>query len=655
MNTLEEHLIQKIHAEVSRLWAVADGDGLFRNDEVARLLSERGAEVVQFEDPMAFRFIYEHEIRPRIDSGAPGCHVIVFEPGNDGSRCLPADIYETSHKIEVALGDVFPTLSRKVMRDLEPSVVSMFWEKKDQIPAVSLGDRDTADLVLRIGYRIDTTLISSFQDLVHALTVLHFSGRHLPETLASRLEQVAGGPFIYGGIIPGLIRSPGAFWEFLQHRWEDWLIPSDEKGVKDLSAPSLSFEDSCMRVLVDNLFSEGFLTPLPATAATKELPHEWCRVGIASKGAADDNAELAEKHLRLIEAIPAEDASYQEWLRYCFKYSSHVAALFSQDRTPDLTDAFWGELWDPLDARFHEFAKCRMESLQNLPPTRPVVGHHIAPFLARRVRANKKVALLVLDGLSLSQWKAVRRELEGAIPGMVASEDACFTLVPSVTNVCRQTIYSGELPVFFEPTITRTDVDGKRWRSFWDGACDKPVKSQHLNIEGQDTDLQAVRDAIDSNPVALGITIRMPDEIMHGATMGWRGMFEQIRLWGRQKFLAGAIGAILDAGYELFLTSDHGNIEAKGEGSPSQGVLVDRSGQRQRTYNDPTIFAHSATQIGSRAYPFQSKSLPASYLPLIHTGRGAFVYSGQSLVCHGGMSLDEMVIPFIQLSAAKHS
>jgi hypothetical protein len=654
MSTLEEHLIQKIHAEVSPLWAVADGDGLFRNDEVARLLTERGAAVVQFDDPIAFRFIYEHEIRPRIDSGAPGCHVIIFEPGNDGFRCLPADIYESSHKIEVALGDVFPTLSRKVMRDLEPAVVSRFWEKKDQIPAVPLGDRDTADLVLRIGYRIDTTLLSSFQDLVHALTVLHFSGRHLPETLASRLEQVAGGPYILGGIIPDLIRSPGAFWEFLQTQWESWLVPP-EKNVQDLSAPSLSFEDSCMRVLVDNLFFEGFLTPLPATAVMKKLPHEWCRVGITAKGVADDNSELADKHLRLIETIPAEDAGYQDWLRFGFTYSSHVAALFSQDRSPELTDAFWSELWNPLDVRFHMFAKTRMESLQNLPPTRPVVGHHIAPFLARRVRANKKVALLVLDGLSLSQWKAVRRELEGVLPGLIASEDACFTLVPSVTNVCRQTIYAGELPVFFEPTIGRTDADGKRWRSFWDGACERPVKSHHINIEGQDSDLQAVRDAIDLNPVVLGITIRMPDEMMHGATIGWRGMFEQIRLWGRQTFLAGAIRGILDAGYELFLTSDHGNIEAKGEGSPAQGVLVDRTGQRARTYPDPTIFAHSATQIGHRAYPFQSKGLPATYLPLIHTGRGAFTQSGQILVCHGGMSLDEIVIPFIELSSAKHS
>lgn len=86
MSRFEEHLIEKIHPEVSPLWAVADSDGLFRSDAVARLLGKRGVEVVVYEDPMAFRFLYEHKVRPRLESTDPGCHVIVVDPGNDGLR-----------------------------------------------------------------------------------------------------------------------------------------------------------------------------------------------------------------------------------------------------------------------------------------------------------------------------------------------------------------------------------------------------------------------------------------------------------------------------------------------------------------------------------------------------------------------------------------
>lgn len=47
--------------------------------------------------------------------------------------------------------------------------------------------------------------------------------------------------------------------------------------------------------------------------------------------------------------------------------------------------------------------------------------------------------------------------------------------------------------------------------------------------------------------------------------------------------------------------------------------------------------------------------LPPNYLPLIHSGRGAFVTNGQTIVTHGGTSLDELVIPFVELSNTSNS
>jgi hypothetical protein len=260
------------------------------------------------------------------------------------------------------------------------------------------------------------------------------------------------------------------------------------------------------------------------------------------------------------------------------------------------------------------------------------------------------VALLVLDGLSLAQWCMIHEELSRLIPGLCANEDACFSLLPSVTNVARQSIYSGELPVFFESTIDRTDMDGKRWKTFWDGAYGRPVRSAHLNVEGKDADLPDLRDAIEREVTALGITVRMPDEIVHGAKMGWRGVAESIRLWARQPFLRQLLTAMLDAGYETYLTSDHGNLEAIGEGSVPQGVLAERSGHRVRIYGDTTIFSHTSAQLAARVRSGANKLLPPTCLPLIHSGRGAYVTSGQTIVTHGGASLDEMIVPFIQLS-----
>lgn len=652
MTTLEEHLIEKIHPEVSPLWVVADGDGLFRNDAVDRLLGERGAEVLLYDDPMAFRYRYEHQIRPRLESADPVCHVIVLDPGPDGFYRLPADLYNSCRQLEVTLGDLFPSLSRKALLELDPEMIAKLWKKRDQFPSTSLGERDTVDLILRLGYQIETTFIGGFQDLVHTLIGLHFSGRRLPDLLARRLEDVVAHSENFLGSLQAMIRKPAAFWHFLQNEWERWVISKNFVNLQDSAFPSVNFTEDRVRVWVDNLFLEGLLEPVPAHHAKQSLPQSWCKIGVAHQPSQSDTAELAEQRAHLVNTIPGPEADYKDWFKFAQSYSAHVAMTFSADAVAADDKSFWQDLWEPMDARFQTFAKSQMESLGSLPPTRPVLAHHISQFLARRVKDGRKVALLVLDGLSLAQWKVVRRELEKDLDDLLFSDDACFTLVPSVTNVCRQAIYAGELPVFFEPTIERTDLDPKRWKSFWDSSCGRPVRSAHHNVEGRNDDLESILDSLGGSNRAVGVTVRMPDEIVHGSTMGWRGIVGQLKLWVQSGFLRDLIKYAFEAGFEIFLTSDHGNIEALGEGSPSQGVLVDRTGQRVRIYKDETILKKTKEILGERVFQWDGKLVPADYLSLIHRGRGAFVQSGKSLVCHGGTSLDELVIPFVEISNA---
>jgi hypothetical protein len=437
----------------------------------------------------------------------------------------------------------------------------------------------------------------------------------------------------------------------MQKEWEDWICQPAVGKVQLQSREVIDFDDPKLRVWMDNLFLEGVLRPVDNAGG--KLPSPWCGVGVAKKDPESRLVEFAAMRKRLLEAMPGAESAYGEWLNFAQRYSAYVASLFSADQQKEETQIFWRELWGPVNERFTAFVETRQESLANLPPTRPVLINHIPRFLARRVAAGSKVALLVLDGLSFAQWCLIGEQLAQRMPDLRANEDACFSITPSLTNVARQAIYSGELPVFFETSIERTDVDAKRWKTFWDSASNKPVRSQHLSLEGNEGDVDALKDSLQGGPSALGVTIRMPDEIAHGATMGWRGVCDQVRLWARQTFLSDSVRAILSAGYELYLTADHGNIEAIGEGSVSQGVLVERSGQRVRIYQDETIFAHSYAQLTSRVRNASNKLLPSSYLPLVHSGRGAYVQAGQIVVTHGGSSIDEMVVPFVHLSLVR--
>ena len=41
--------------------------------------------------------------------------------------------------------------------------------------------------------------------------------------------------------------------------------------------------------------------------------------------------------------------------------------------------------------------------------------------------------------------------------------------------------------------------------------------------------------------------------------------------------------------------------------------------------------------------------LPDGYLPLLAPGRDAFVRQGEHVVCHGGISIEEMIVPLVQI------
>ena len=318
LTSWESKLVERIHPEISPLWAVEDLDGLFRSDRVSRLLTERGASIVLFDDPLMFRYFYEVEMRPRLESGERCCYVLVLAGHPEGFRRLPADIYQASRRIEVALGDVFPKLTKSVLRELEPTVISKLWEKRDQIPHHILSERETADLVLRLGYRIEPSLIENFRDIIRHLIELHFNGQRLSESVSLRFDQICRNiPGLPNNILE-LIREPARFWEFLQKEWAIWLRGED--AMKDLPHQRVPFADNGIRVFVDNLFTEGLLSPVVLLGNQRKLPAVWCRVGVAGDSAPSSVEELIQQREDLAQTQPEAESSYQDWLRFAGRY-----------------------------------------------------------------------------------------------------------------------------------------------------------------------------------------------------------------------------------------------------------------------------------------------------------------------------------------------
>jgi len=84
-------------------------------------------------------------------------------------------------------------------------------------------------------------------------------------------------------------------------------------------------------------------------------------------------------------------------------------------------------------------------------------------------------------------------------------------------------------------------------------------------------------------------------------------------------------------------------------GRPNQGVASELKGERVRIYGNEALAANLCTS-NPRAFRLNIPGLPANYLPVFATGRTAFVQTGERIVAHGGMSVEELIVPFIKVS-----
>jgi hypothetical protein len=276
--------------------------------------------------------------------------------------------------------------------------------------------------------------------------------------------------------------------------------------------------------------------------------------------------------------------------------------------------------------------------------------HHIPRFLRRDIENNQdtKVAFLLVDGLALDQWIVMRNELKESNPLLQFRENAVFAWIPTITSVSRQAAFAGKPPIYFPASIHTTDKEPGFWTQFW---VDQGL-TQHEVAYAKglgDGDLDQVSELLSWPRLrVVGLVIDKVDRIMHGMELGSAGMHNQVRQWVRQGFMRDLLGLLHDRGFQVYLASDHGNIEARGVGKPSEGAVADLRGERVRVYSDLRLRAQVKERFPD-SLEWQPIGLPEDYFPLLASNRTAFVQIGKQTVGHGGASIEELIVPFVRI------
>jgi hypothetical protein len=401
----------------------------------------------------------------------------------------------------------------------------------------------------------------------------------------------------------------------LQSAWNDWLAGR--------TCPYAAQLESSPGALVP-LLASGLLTAAPAIAP--DLP-PWATIGIT----APDPAALFNG---LLTQRPSPAATLADWIETAAWWGSVRSAAAD---CPTDADELW-ETWSELDAEFGQWLRTSYgSSLQSASPT-PRALHQVAPFLARRIEDGAKILLIVIDGLGFAQWTRLR-----VATGLhVAVSTGCLAVIPTLTTVSRQAIFAGSLPVDFEDTLDSTRAEERRWKSFWAANGVKPNDVSYAKVLGATrTDVPEITGRV------AAVVVNAVDEILHGAeVLGDRQVATNVDLWANSGFLTQIVSNGNDQGYEIWITSDHGNIPTTPGPVPREGQTVESAGTRVRLYPNITL-REQASDFGAIWDP---PGVPVGKLnPMFARGRAGFHRTGVR-VSHGGMSLDEVIVPFVRVA-----
>ena len=658
-------VLKEFPRQVAKLTLVADPDGLLTEEGILQALQERGFDLIPFDDPIAFRYAYESKYRQQWDCGISTDLVVVLRSPEQDLRSLPFDLYTAGRKIAFDLTDVFPNLSYPVVDELGRSYFDALYRAQQQEKPGRMGSNQTRDFILLHVFELQPKLIKQPAHVLRELIRLHYRAVDLPPSLARRVVEILGQSGTFSDWpLDVIVSDRAAFYGCLQERWERFVRramdtasdrASEERAEYGFRVPgpeSLPFEHDDVRVYLDNLFAEGFLEPISAVASS-ETP-DWMLPGLSTGRTGDTDRRLRKLSEELRGTVPTDDAKYSDWLTYATRLGELLAVLHDQDDLQDSVRDDAAAIRMRAEERFVAWATTHYGALFNQPPDPPVMVHHVPQYLSGVLagHAGTRVAFILVDGLSLGQWVVIRTALRRRRRDLQFDERSIFAWVPTLTCISRQAAFAGKIPQYFPNSIETTAKDEPAWRQFW---ADRGLQADEVAfVAGSDSLVSDSVDDIARNDSirAVGITLYTVDEIMHGVKLGMPGMFGQVEQWANQGVVAGVVDQLLAHGFRVFLSSDHGNIEAIGIGNPAEGAIADTKGQRVRVYPDAALRCAVSDEYND-AIAWQPQGLPVGYYPLLAPMGKAFTQKGTTVVSHGGLSIEEVIVPFVEISGPK--
>lgn len=323
---------------------------------------------------------------------------------------------------------------------------------------------------------------------------------------------------------------------------------------------------------------------------------------------------------RTIQDVPAE------WLDLGPMIGEAYSLALSSPRAELLQDV--SQAIGSLNGRFQDFLDRSYWQMFSLSGSRrPLVVTRVLDYM--RAQPERRKALIVIDGMNVWQWQRIGAALDRE--GIAVTTGAVFSFLPSITAWSRQAIFRGAKP----DLSAGTEVEKKAFSEYWQSRGYAGHEIAYFRFGNSSMpDLAAYRGA-----EVIGAVCTDLDDIMHGAVLGNAQLLHDTDTWIRESGFVGMIRELRANGYRCYITSDHGNIEARGIGGlPMSSRCLSNS--RSKRHIEFT------SDENAKAYLAAHPELRAGQRDTTVFLRDASAFcSDPVVVTHGGSHLLEMVAP----------
>lgn len=637
MSDWREKIIKQISTQSSHFIIVQDKEKILTEEEIMNDLIENRYYVIRYENSVEFRYIYEQKVRGK--ENISNVLVIVYE-----DISLPYEYEKEAISIKLDMQSIFPKFSSKIMSKMGRETFDDLYTLHQSYRGND-SEYETLNFIVKNYYKIPYDIINTEIELYKSLLSIHHEIGDLPEVISNFLYKKWVKNYLFSDLpLKELIRYSSAFYKYVEKEWEKLVLSLFNSNVDTIEDPNQvklknPLRDKELRWQVNELFLEGKLNKVTGVNVAK-IP-EWMHFGIDKANLNEDVHVKIDYLKKEIENLLMNAERYSDWLKIIYLLAEYHYYSLINDKSYD-------DIFTEVNNRFQLWILEKYHSLTSMPPyPRAQMSHHVPHVINHNKKADEKIALIVLDGMSYGQWVYIKNKLQSS---KLSFEDyGIFSWVPTLTSVSRQSIFSGKIPLKFAKSITTTNLEEKKWKAFWE---EQGILSQYVSYQrglGTEKYNKSNLNGLKRKQTKVyGLVIDAIDQFSHNATLGEKSVMSDLNIWLDEGYLKETLNDLHEEGFTVYITSDHGNTSAVGIGRVSEGVLVDQKGERVRIYSDDTLYSSSAKKIP--ALQWSNVGLPDDYYVLLSKYNEAFVPKNKRVITHGGISIEEVIVPFIKVN-----